>query len=287
MGDPVAPATTMAERYDRRASTYGRCWAPVLRSSALALLDLVAPLLGSHGARLLDVGTGTGTLALAAVRRFPGVRVTAVDASDGMLARAREAALALEPSEAARLSFVQVDIVAEGERLDAAAFDAAVSSFVLQLVADRGAALRAIRRALRPEGLMAFVTWAGDSTLGAPEAAWAEACSGALRAAKMGAPRLPDPPRAGPFTSQSAAAAEFRDAGFAAVVLEPTALVHDLGRAGALAQLVEYDHADELGALPATVRADAIARLDPLLAALPDEAFEWRAPLLQGLARAG
>ena len=35
---------------------------------------------------ILDVGCGTGALAAAAVRRWPGVRVTGVDASGGMLA---------------------------------------------------------------------------------------------------------------------------------------------------------------------------------------------------------
>ena len=37
---------------------------------------------------LLDVGTGTGTLAIAAVRRWPSVRVTGIDASSEMVARA-------------------------------------------------------------------------------------------------------------------------------------------------------------------------------------------------------
>src|SRR5674536_398544 len=76
----------MAARYDLRARSYGRCWAPVLAPSALTLLEVVEPVVGAApAARLLDAGTGSGTLAMAATRRWPLVRVIGLDVSAGML----------------------------------------------------------------------------------------------------------------------------------------------------------------------------------------------------------
>ena len=82
----------MAARYDLRARSYGRCWAPVLAPTALTLLDAVEPVIANAPpARLLDAGTGSGTLAIAATRRWPFVGVTGLDVSAGMLALARAA----------------------------------------------------------------------------------------------------------------------------------------------------------------------------------------------------
>ena len=73
--------TDQTERYDRIAQGYDRWWAPVLAPSAAALLDRLAPIVAEGVVDLLDVGVGTGNLALAAVERWPGVRVVGVDAS--------------------------------------------------------------------------------------------------------------------------------------------------------------------------------------------------------------
>ena len=82
----VAQAET-ADLYDRIAADYQEWWAPVIAPAALHLLDLVAPTVADRPrARLVDVGAGTGTLARAAVARWPGIRATAVDPSPGMLA---------------------------------------------------------------------------------------------------------------------------------------------------------------------------------------------------------
>jgi release factor glutamine methyltransferase len=50
-------------------------------------------------ARVLDLGTGSGAIALALAKAFPGARVTAVDASDAALDLARENAVATGLSE--------------------------------------------------------------------------------------------------------------------------------------------------------------------------------------------
>ena len=199
----------MELRYDRRALTYERCWAPVLRAPALSLLDLVATEAARPGASILDVGTGAGTLAIGAVERFPRTLVTALDVSSGMLERAR-AAVALAPGDAvARITFVHASIDgAVGGPIAEAAFDAAVSSFVLQLVPDRAAALAAIRRALRPGGRLAFVVWADNAKPDGVAAAWSEAFDGVLAETGLPAPNVPNPVSSGPIPDPAAAAAE-------------------------------------------------------------------------------
>src|SRR4051794_6156992 len=80
-------------RYDRVATGYERWWAPVLVDSAVRVLDDIAgDIAASSASHILDVGTGTGTLARAIVRRWPGARVTAIDLSDEMLRAAHRAA---------------------------------------------------------------------------------------------------------------------------------------------------------------------------------------------------
>jgi SAM-dependent methyltransferase len=72
--------TDQAERYDRIAEGYARWWAPVIAPSARAVLDRFDGALDGRPVRLLDVGSGTGTLSLAALQRWPQAQVDAIDA---------------------------------------------------------------------------------------------------------------------------------------------------------------------------------------------------------------
>ena len=145
------------ERYDRFSAGYARWWAPVLAPAVDELLDHLEPRLGD-ASRLIDIGTGTGQLALAALARWPQVSMVGVDASRGMAAVAdAEADRVLDG--AARTRFSTEVAFADALPFDDATFDAAVSSFVFQLVPSRARAFREARRVLRPDGVLAWVSW--------------------------------------------------------------------------------------------------------------------------------
>lgn len=103
------------------------------------------------GPRVLDVGVGPGTSALEMARADSSRRHVGVDVSARMLARASAHAraagtpLLLLRADAARLP------IRDG------AFDGATGHSVLYLLPDPAAALREVRRAVRPGGRVAFL----------------------------------------------------------------------------------------------------------------------------------
>jgi ubiquinone/menaquinone biosynthesis C-methylase UbiE len=95
------------------------------------------------GQRVLDVGCGTGIVARRAAERVgPGGEVTGVDLNEAMLSVARRIAPELQWRQGA----------ADALPFDAAVFDVVVSQMAMMFFPDRVAALKEMRRVVRPEG---------------------------------------------------------------------------------------------------------------------------------------
>jgi ubiquinone/menaquinone biosynthesis C-methylase UbiE len=103
------------------------------------------------GPRVLDLGIGPGTSALEMWRADPGRRHVGLDVSAPMLARARARAAALGIA----LPLVRADALRLPFR--SGTLDGATGHSFLYLLADPGAALAEVRRALRPGGGVAFL----------------------------------------------------------------------------------------------------------------------------------
>ncbi|MEA2619601.1 MAG: hypothetical protein QOC97_374, partial [Chloroflexota bacterium] len=67
--------TEQGERYDRIATGYARWWAPVLAPAVAELLEGFEPDRPPGPSRMVDIGTGTGQLALGALARWPEVSI--------------------------------------------------------------------------------------------------------------------------------------------------------------------------------------------------------------------
>jgi demethylmenaquinone methyltransferase/2-methoxy-6-polyprenyl-1,4-benzoquinol methylase len=143
----------IAPRYDlmNRLMTAGqdvRWRAEVIRRARL-----------NPGARLLDLGAGTGDLALEARRQQPGGRVVAADFTLEMLrvGRQRLAARGVEWAGADALALP----------FSGGVFDAVVSGFLMRNVADLPRALREQHRVLKPGGRIVILdtTQPGENLL--------------------------------------------------------------------------------------------------------------------------
>ena len=137
----------LVARYDEDARTYRDVWGPVLLPAGRRLLRELG---GRQVERVLDLGTGAGSLSGDLAQLFPGATVLGVDRSPGMLA--------LAPHGMRRA-------VMDARRLGVAAHsvDLVVSAFVLFLLERPEEALHEVKRVLRPGGRLGAITW--ESTL--------------------------------------------------------------------------------------------------------------------------
>ncbi|HEV8401927.1 MAG TPA: class I SAM-dependent methyltransferase [Candidatus Limnocylindrales bacterium] len=265
--------TEQAERYDRIATGYARWWAPVLTPAVLQLLEGVAPLLAAGG-RVLDVGTGTGQLAIEALTRWPTSSIVGIDASGEMRAMAdREAARRLAPE--VRVRFETTVAFADQLPFRDREFDLALSSFVVQLVPNRARVLREIRRVLRPGATFAYVSWLQDERIFRPD----DIFDDLLDELEIDAGDE-DPGRPGDLPSVERAGGELRRAGFAGVTARSGELVHSFTVEGYVGFMTEFHEESLIAGLEPEVRARFLGTLRDRLMALPPEQMTMRFPIV-------
>lgn len=143
---PAELKARLAERYSEDAEAYRRLWAPVLHPHGVALLRELGI---ERARRVLDVGTGVGSLLPDIREGAPAAFVVGVDRSEGMLA------LAPWNSNLAAMDGDRMAFVPD-------AFDVLVMAFVLQHFPEPADVLWECRRVLRPGGRIGVATWGED-----------------------------------------------------------------------------------------------------------------------------
>ena len=137
----------MRAAYRRWAGVYDQVFGGVSAFGRRRAVSLVNNLPGTH---VLEVGVGTG-LALPHYR--PEKRITGIDLSAEMLARARERAASLDLGNVTALR----EMDAEAMEFPDGHFDVAVAMFVASVVPHPRRLLAEMRRVVRPGGQILFV----------------------------------------------------------------------------------------------------------------------------------
>ena len=144
MNDPV-----VAE-YARAAQGYDEKWAFYVEATTRETLRRM-PM--TAGARVLDVGCGTGELLRRLRAKYPHAVLAGLDPVPEMLAVAREK---LSGTEDLRIGY------ADALPWDAGTFDVVVSCNMFHYITHPVAALREMARVLRPGGVLVLTDWCDD-----------------------------------------------------------------------------------------------------------------------------
>jgi SAM-dependent methyltransferase len=141
----------MTNRHDAWATgdSYDAYMGRWSRPIAVRFLDWLAM---PRGLEWLDLGCGTGALTAAIIRNCDPANVFAIDPSEGFLATARKSV----PDP--RVEFHLGD-AGSLNSLRASSRDVAVGGLVLNFIPDRVAALREMKRIVRPGGTVSFYVW--------------------------------------------------------------------------------------------------------------------------------
>src|SRR5690348_7833173 len=119
---------------------------------------LVRELAPGPGARICEVGCGTGRNLVALARRYPDAEVFGIDASDQMLKTARAAVARAGLAGRIRMARCLADELDPAATFGLGApFDAIVFSYTLSMIPNWGRALERAVEVLRPAGVLAVV----------------------------------------------------------------------------------------------------------------------------------
>jgi SAM-dependent methyltransferase len=149
------PFATFKDRQREMWSSF----APTATFTTVAAAQLVRFAGVAAGEAVLDVGTGTGVVAITAARA--GARASGVDLTPALLETARENARIAGLPE---VRFVEDD--AEHLPFPDASFDVVLSQFGHMFAPRPELAVSEMRRVLKPAGRVAFATWPPDLLVG-------------------------------------------------------------------------------------------------------------------------
>ena len=120
-----------------------------------------------NGDRILDVGTGTGSLAATLEATMPASEIVGVDPSEGFIAYAQKSA------KSTRAHFEVGD--AQALKFNDAAFDDTLALLVMNFVPDHRKAITEMRRVTRPQGTVSACVWDYDQGMQMLRFFWDEA----------------------------------------------------------------------------------------------------------------
>jgi len=141
MSEAEAKMFSMSAGYER----YMGRWSRLLAQEYIAFAGV------KDGDRVLDVGTGTGSLGSAIESRMPAARIVGVDPSEGFIAYARKNA------KSERAQYEVGD--AQALKFKDASFDDTMALLVMNFVPDHVKAVGEMRRVTRPQGMVSACVW--------------------------------------------------------------------------------------------------------------------------------
>ena len=162
--------------------------------------------------------------------------------------------------------------------LPAASIDLVISTFVLQLVPDRSAALTEALRLLKPTGMVSYLTWLDRDS--AQPFKPADEFDEAVYDLEIDEPQAAEPTRSGDVRSARAAADELRRVGFERASAREDELTYHWTRQAYLDYKFAYDETSLMSKLSRAQRTRLEKNARERMAQLAPRDFKWHAPVV-------